>query len=717
MFRPLISRLFPSIFLTLALAAPGAVRAALFELAPPPVPVKAELVGAEMSVQPGRAFTIALRLDQLPPWHTYWKYAGTGYATKLTWDLPPGWTVGPIQWPTPGKLMDAQGVITGNGYEGVVYLPVTVTPPAGVTPGGTVSLKAKAEWLMCSPEQCVPGEAQVALTLPVRAEAPETDPAHGAGIAAALAALPRDPGGWQVRAERAGKTIRLRLTAQAGASLPAPVRPWFFPDKEFVQFDKPQVFREEGPGDYVFELTLSPYADAGATRLTGVLRTEGSWAAAGGPVTGLPIDVPLAEGSDLSVNVVSPATAEGAVAVPAAGLAGTLLLAFFGGLILNLMPCVFPVLGIKILGFVHQAGADRRKVVVHGLAFTAGVLLSFWVLAGVLIALRHGGKQLGTGWGFQLQSPVFVFMLAVVMLGFALNLSGVFELGLAATAAGGSLQAKQGFTGSFFTGVLATVVATPCSAPLVGTALGAALTLPEGEGLLVFTFMGLGLSTPYLALSAFPGAVKWLPRPGAWMETFKQFMAFPLYATTGYLVWVLSGQVGKDGLLNTVFGLTGVALAAWCYGRFAAPGSRPGRARFGLAAGLGLLAFGLWLGWPRSPASDDIAWEPWSAERAAQLHAGGRPVYVDFTALWCPTCQANKRVVFGSAEVRRVFHDRHVATLEADWTNFDPKIAAELAKWGRVAVPFNLLWLPGQTEPKPLPSLLSPGIVLEALGK
>jgi len=292
----------------------------------------------------------------------------------------------------------------------------------------------------------------------------------------------------------------------------------------------------------------------------------------------------------------------------------------------------------------------------------------------------------------------------------------VFEFGLRATAAGGSLQSKQGMAGSFFTGVLATVVATPCSAPLLAPALGAALALPTGQSFVVFTVIGLGLSTPYLTLSAFPGAVKKLPRPGAWMETFKQLMAFPLYATTGYLVWVLGGQVGGDGLLNVIFGLTAVAMAAWCYGRFARPESRPGRARFGIGAGLALLAFGFWLGWPRAAAADAIAWEPWSTDRAEQLHAGGRVVYIDFTARWCATCQANKKVVFASGDVRRAFHDRNIATLEADWTNQDPKIAAELAKWGRAAVPFNLVWLPGQPEPKPLPAVLTPGIVLEAIG-
>ena len=303
------------------------------------------------------------------------------------------------------------------------------------------------------------------------------------------------------------------------------------------------------------------------------------------------------------------------------------------------------------------------------------------------------------------------------MLVFALNLSGVFEFGLGATAVGGQWQSQSGYSGSFFTGVLATVVATPCSAPLLAPALGTALTLPPSQSFLVFTTIALGLSTPYLLLSVFPGAVKWLPRPGAWMETFKQLMAFPLYATTGALVWVLVGQVGEVAQRNAIFGLTVVAMAAWCYGRFTAPGSKPARTRLGIAGGIALLAFGAWLGWPQSAAADDLTWEPWSAERVTQLQAEGRIIYVDFTARWCATCQTNRKLVFDSAEVRRVFQEKKIATLRADWTNRDAKIADELAKWGRAAVPFDLIYLPGTPEPKLLPELLTPGIVLDALEK
>jgi thiol:disulfide interchange protein len=390
------------------------------------------------------------------------------------------------------------------------------------------------------------------------------------------------------------------------------------------------------------------------------------------------------------------------------------------------MPCVFPVLGIKILGFVNQAGHDRAKVIAHGLVFALGVLLSFWALAGLLAILHAGGEELG--WGFQLQSPAFVFTLAVLMLVFAMNMSGVFEFGLSATGAGGNLQMKSGFAGSFFTGVLATVVATPCSAPFLAPAIGAALALLSTsivQSFALFTAVAVGLATPYLLLSIFPGAVKVLPRPGAWMETFKQFMAFPLYATVGYLVWVLAGQVSEEGLQNVLFGLVLVALAVWFYGRWNAPGSSAGRARFGVGALIVVAATGLWLGWPQTATaqtagtttSSGVTWEPWSKEAVEKHRAEGRIVYVDFTARWCATCQANKRLVFKSDEELKEFAAKNIATLRADWTNQDPRITAELARYGRSAVPFNLIWFPGKEQPTILPELLTAGTVLDALKK
>ena len=363
------------------------------------------------------------------------------------------------------------------------------------------------------------------------------------------------------------------------------------------------------------------------------------------------------------------------------------MLAFLGGLILNLMPCVFPVLGIKILGFVHQAGADRRKVTLHGLAFALGVLLSFWALSVGLLVLRASGRELG--WGFQLQEPGFVFALAVFLLIFALNLSGLFEIGLSATGVGADLQMKSGYSGSFFTGALATVVATPCSAPFLAPALGAAFSpaFSAAESFMLFTAIAVGLALPYLVLSLFPQAVDLLPSPGAWMETFKQLMSFPLYATVGWLVWVLAGQTKEDdhALLLIVFGLVLAAMAAWVYGRWTQQGGSAGRRRFGLAVAAALLVAGVAIGFPGKP-SKDIVWEPWSRETVARLHAEGKTLYVDFTARWCWTCQSNKAVVFSSAKVRAALRQHGVVLLRADWTNRDPRITEELARFNRSAV-------------------------------
>lgn len=672
--------------------------------------VQAALAAAEQSIQPGRPFTVALRLDHEKHWHSYWINPGTGYRTSLSWKLPPGWTASDIQWPVPLVVRDTAGMITGNGYEGVVYLPVTLTPPADLKPGESVTLAADAKWLMCA-EVCVPGKAAVSLSLPVRAETPAPDATHGKAIADTLARLPRAAPELTATATRSGKTITLRLSAPAGAKTPALDKPWFFSTDETVQFDEPQSVRPAAPGELlVLDLPLSPHLSDPPARLAGVLRIEG------GPLAGISFDLPLETSTAAAPSFgITRATPENTAAV--ASPAGTLVLAFIGGLILNLMPCVFPVLGIKILGFVNQAGAARRKIILHGLAFAGGVLLSFWSLAGVLAVLRAGGGQLG--WGFQLQSPGFVFVLAAVMLVFALSLSGVFEFGLRATAVGSGLQTKDGLAGSFFTGILATVVATPCSAPFLAPALGAALALPVVESFAVFTAIALGLATPYLLLSMFPQAVKILPRPGAWMETFKQAMAFPLYATVGYMLWVLAGQLKADdtALLSVLIGLVLIAFAAWLYGRYATFGAKPARARIGILGGIALLALGAWLGWPRPAAPGGIVWQPWSAEAVAKAVADGKPVYVDFTARWCFTCQTNKKIVFSSGEVLKTFRDKQVVTLRADWTDEDPKITAELAKWNRSAVPFNLLYLPGQTAPVILPELLTPGIVLEALNR
>ncbi|MBI5381208.1 MAG: thioredoxin family protein [Opitutae bacterium] len=672
--------------------------------------VKVTLVAADTAIQPGKPFTVALRLTHEPHWHTYWINPGTGLATTIAWKLPAGFTAGEIRWPAPRVLRDDTGAISGNGYEGELLLPIEITPPATLPAGAPVTLAATVDWLMCK-DICKPGNAEVQLALPVATTPPAPDPLWHDKIARTLAELPRALPEWSVRASRDEKNVTLTLQPNGSATVrPAPASLRFFSLDSFVAHDAAQEAKTDSAGNLVLTFPVSPDGPKNPAQLLGVLTAETGWRA-GGAQRGLLIAQNWTAADAASAP---PPRATAAVTANASrGLLGTVLLAFIGGLILNLMPCVFPVLGIKILGFVNQAGHDRRRVTIHGIVFALGVLLSFWSLAAVLAILRAGGDQLG--WGFQLQSPVFVFLLAVVMLVFALSMSGVFEFGLRATGIGANLQMKDGYSGSFFTGVLATVVATPCSAPFLAPALGAALALPTGESFVVFTAIALGLSVPYLLLSIFPGAVRKLPRPGAWMETFKQFMAFPLYATVGYLLWVLAGQTNDSNLLNVFFGLTLIAMATWLYGRTHAPGAQPAPARRGTLAGLALLALGVWLGWPLAAQPTDIVWDPWSAERVAQLRAEGRPIYVDFTARWCATCQANKRVVFHSDEVLRTFAAQKVATLRGDWTNRDPKITAELAKWGRSAVPFNLVYRPDRPEPIALPELLSPTAVLDAL--
>jgi thiol:disulfide interchange protein len=667
--------------------------------------VKASLVAAEISLQPGRAFTVALRLEHEPHWHTYWINAGTGYPTSLEWQLPPGWTAGPIEWPTPHLVRDTAGNIAGNGYENDTLLPVTITPPADLTPGETITLRATAEWLMCK-DVCKPGKADVSLTLPVSTDQPKPNESTRAAFAAIPSPAPADD--LTFTATRSGKTITFTVAGPRAAQL---AKPHVFTSDAFVQYDQPQTAKSAA-NQLTLTLPVSPSYDGKGDKLLGVL----AYITSSGAHRGLTLDVPITS-SSASDFPSSPFTPHSSTTGSAGGLLGTLALAFVGGLILNLMPCVFPVLGIKILGFVNQAGSDRRKVTLHGLAFTAGVLASFWTLAGILAALRSGGSQLG--WGFQLQSPIFVFILAAVMLVFALSLSGVFEFGLRATGVGANLQSKSGYTGSFFTGILATVVATPCSAPFLAPALGAALALPLIESFAVFTAIAVGLSLPYLLLSIFPQAIKALPRPGMWMETFKQFMAFPLYATVAFMIWVLAGQSSKDGqeytLLYVLLGLTLIALGTWWYGRYNAPGAKPARARLGLIGGLVLLAAGAALGWPRATAPTDLVWEKWSPEAVAKAQAEGKTAYVDFTARWCFTCQTNKAAVFGSSEVKKLIRDKNIVLLKGDWTNQDPQITAELARFNRSAVPFNLIYKPGSPEPVILPELLTASTVLDAL--
>ncbi|MDX2109992.1 MAG: protein-disulfide reductase DsbD family protein [Verrucomicrobiota bacterium] len=687
--------------------------------------VEAELVSTVATFVPGQPFTVALRLKHDAHWHTYWKSSATGYATNLTWELPEGFTAGPIQWPVP--VIHKLDTIIDFVFEDEVLLPVTITPAASLSKdkGKTYTLKAKAEWLMCD-KVCVPGGAE--LSLDVSSGATEQPhPTWAAPVASALAQLPKAVAGYRTEAVLKDKAITLTVTGPTAFTSADGI--YFFSDNGLIAPEEKQTVAVNAAGALVLKFTVADDATLPISEITGVLKSSAGFGA-----THLPgIEIKAATGV---VNVALP---------PAKSLLAILGLAFVGGLILNLMPCVFPVLGIKITGFVNQAGEERSKIVMHGLAFTTGVLLSFWTLVGVLLVLKAAGDKVG--WGYQMQNPGFVFLMAVFFLLFGLNMSGLFEIGQSAVGVGSGLQSKSGLGGSFFSGILATIVATPCSAPFLGTALGAAFTRSIPEIFIIFTFIGIGLSSPYLTLSAFPSLIKYLPRPGAWMETFKQSMSFLLYGTVAYLAWVLAAQLSDDrvygnfGLLKPLLAMVLVAMAAWIYGRWTAYHLPTSTKAKGMIAAGAVLLLALYMGFPKADAeavkrineapvgatgtaglrpaftadSTTINWEHWEPGLAETLAAEGHIVYVDFTARWCATCQANKAAVFSSSKIQKAFSDRKIIALKGDWTSQDPRITAALAKFEKAAVPLNLIYAPGKAQPIILPEALTPGIVLDAL--
>ncbi len=669
--------------------------------------VEVELVSETASIQPGRSFTVALRISHDPHWHTYWINPGdAGLSTTLQWDLPEGFAAGLIQWPAP-IIFKLTG-LTNYGYEDEVFLLVEITPPETLPEGKNVTLRAETTYLMCD-DVCIPGKASLFLSLPVANETPQGDEKWQPAIVQTRENLPRQFNNWEVAAYREGDKMTLALAPPDGidANLEDV---YFYSSDAQVDPNAGQELKRSENG-YLLELVRSAYAKETGS-LPGVLKAESAWGG-DGSVKAVFVDAPLLDGP------IPPEKGENGkqnkkAAASAGGFAYLLVMALAGGFILNLMPCVFPVLGLKVMNFVCQAGEKKGKVALHGLLFTSGVLLSFWVLAGILSLLRSGGAELG--WGFQLQSPVFVFLLTLLLFVFALNLSGLFEVGTSLAGTCGGLASRGGKAGSFFSGVLATAVATPCAAPFLAPALGAALAIETGRAFLLFTAIGLGLSIPYLILSIFPSLVKILPRPGPWMESFRQLMAFPLFATVGYLLWVLAGQLDEFGLLSAIFALVAIAMAAWIYGRWTDPGKKPKVRFLGRIGATVFLIFGIYFGFPVT-APSSLLWEEWSPEKVKQLRAEGHPVYVDFTARWCATCQANKKLVFSSKKVLEVFKKKKIVTLKADWTNQDSRITKALAGFNRSAVPFNILYIPGNENPVILPEILTPGIVLKTLDK
>lgn len=691
----------------------------------------ASLVAASDAASPGQTVWVAIRIQHDPHWHTYWVNPGdAGLATHVAWSSDHGVQAGDIQWPLPNRMVAAG--LANYGYDGTVFLPVALRVPASIAMGTLVHLQAKVDWLVCN-DMCIPGGGTVSLDLPLRAPAQVHASADAPAIAAARARVPQALALNNPQAQRKGGVIQLTFQADA-----VPQHLIFFPlDGGLVNGAKEQTFTHQGN-----QLSLSlPVADPFEGKsLHGVLVANqgmghpGGWAGV--------IQLPLSGAASLAapeparpsaaapapVAEVHPATPlRVAPAEPASSLSLGLALfgAFLGGLILNLMPCVFPVLSLKLIALVQHRNETPARMRGHGYAFAAGVILSFIALAGLLIILRTAGAQIG--WGFQLQSPLVITALIVLFFLIGINLLGTFEFTLGSSlinqVAGVAPGSDQGesVTTSFSTGVLAAVVASPCTAPFMGAALGFALTQPSVVSLLIFAALGAGMAAPYVVLTHMPSWLAHLPRPGVWMEHMKQIMAFPMFLTCVWLFWVLGQQADMTAAAGVLVVLVVLALWAWSTG-LAQRGAARYRwlARVALVAALGA-AILLWpmLHSANAPATGagavaEAGWQPWSPTAQQQALATHSPVFVDFTAAWCITCQANKRLVLHSNRVEAAFQAHGVKLLLADWTRRDEAISAELSRFSRSGVPLYVYY-DAQGQSHLLPEILSVDGVLDTL--
>ncbi len=712
----------------LAAAVAVAVPARAASATVPADPVAARLVPEAGSVVPGGTLWLDLHLDIAPGWHVYWRNPGdSGLPTEIAWDLPSGFSAGEIAWPAPERFV--LGTIGNYGYHGSADLLVPIAAPVTLNPGDAVHLAANATWLVCS-EICIPGEAKLALDLPVGAAPLAADPATAARFAAVRDRLP-ETAGFETRFAVSGHNIRLFVPAEALAGIDRPNASFFPFDGNVVDAAaEPKEERRADGLDLVLARASGPAATLPET-LGGVLVLRGA-GSAGQTYSGR-ADSDRAD-SDRAYSISAPRVAAPPLdSVPGVGWGRALLLALFGGIALNLMPCVFPVLSLKLLGLAGSA--HRAEQWHHGIAYAAGVILSFTLLGGVLLVLRAGGAAIG--WGFQLQSPVVVGLLAYLLFGMGLSLSGVAEFGAGLSGIGNRFAGGGGLAGAFATGVLATTVATPCTAPFMGAALGFALIAPAPVALAIFVALGSGLALPFVLATAIPGLARRLPRPGAWMAWFKQLLAFPLYGAVAWLIWVLIQEVGPVGALSALLGLVVVGFAVWIYGRTRAigPAGRrlgAGLAATGIAAALILAATLAPAGAPPGVVAgevagevadgaaaakrDNLGYETFSTARLARLAAEHQPVFVNLTAAWCITCLVNEHTALAGQAVRRAFAERRIVALKGDWTRQNPEITAFLQKFGRSGVPLYLLYDKAGT-PTVLPQILTEASVLAALGK
>ena len=667
--------------------------------------VRAELLAhAPDGAQAGKTVWVGLQLAHQTEWHTYWKNPGdSGLPTVLEWTLPAGVRAGDIAWPLPKKI--PIGNLANYGYEGTVLLPVPLTIDSTFQPGplsADLEIRLRASWLVCR-QECIPQEGSFVLKMPARS----STASHGAAFAAAARAQPRDlpasAGNSLVVGEKGITLVMANLpVALHGKTLE------FFPESpEVIETAAKWTQAWKGTA-WTATVPLSAQRSNAPARMPVVLAHDGQGLRAELQVQGA--------WPTVSVPAAGPLPLPPVLAAPAGtplGLWAALFGALLGGLILNLMPCVFPVLAIKVLGFARHAG-DRRAHRASGLAYTAGVVLSFVALGLAMLGLRSAGESLG--WGFQLQDPAVVAVLATLFTLIGLNLAGLYEFRHVLPSSLASLQARHPAADAFLTGVLAVAVAAPCTAPFMGASLGLAATLPTGQALAIFATLGLGLALPYLLASLVPAFARALPRPGAWMDTLRRFLAFPMFATVVWLVWVLGQQSGIDGAGALLALLVALAMVVWSL-------NLAGRSR-ALVRTLSLLAFAT-LAWGigpyvtrpvDAPASTQAAgWQAWAPGRVDQLLASGQPVFVDFTAAWCVTCQVNKQTTLHNPALLADLARHKVALLRADWTRRDPAITAALRELGRSGVPVYVLYRAGKA-PVLLSEVLSVQEVRAVLG-
>ncbi|NET33281.1 MAG: thiol:disulfide interchange protein [Cyanothece sp. SIO1E1] len=683
--------------------------------------VQVQLISEVEAIQPGTPFWVALQFEIRPGWHLYWRNPGdSGAKPTINWTLPPGFEVGDIVWPHPERL--PAGPLLNFGYEDEVLLLSQVTPPESASSTGSMQLKADADWLVCEID-CIPEQAVLDLTLPIAADAPSVDSRWITAFERTRQALPQTPP-WPITATLTDIDLMLQVEAPELASAPIE-QVSFFPNQDGVIVNAAaQTFNLVDQG-----LTLQVQRGylAELEQVSGVLVIR-EQLESGTIDQAFTVDVAIAP----TITSTSPASTP--LATPEPQLMATLplwqifSLALLGGVTLNLMPCVFPVLSLKALNIAQKAQKSTQQVRWQALAFTGGILVSFAIVASSLLVLRALGQQIG--WGFQLQSPPFVMLMAYLLFGVGLNLSGVFVFGTAFMGLGQRLTDRAGYLGEFFTGVFATVVATPCTAPFMATAIGVALTQPAPVAIAIFEVLGVGLALPYVLISLMPGLQQRLPKPGAWMETLQQLLAFPMYAAAAWLVWVLTQQAGTTGLAAVLAGFISLSFAAWLYQKTQLS-SRIWQ-RTGAIATLAVLAFALTLTQvPNAPSSPTSAanqtakpnaptetnWEPYSVERLTELRQMGKPVFVNFTANWCITCLVNDRIALSQPEVISAFKAKGITYLKGDWTNRDRTITAALESFGRSGVPLYVLY-PGEpetAEPIVLPQILSVAQVTNAI--